>query len=65
MVEIPVTHVITFQKLLGKDTKIVDLEVYEIRSIFHVILLLGVGNSKCIQLVFGGVCVIFSNSKSP
>jgi hypothetical protein len=64
MVEIPVTHVITFQKLLWKDTKIVDLEVYETRSIFHVILLLGVGNGRCTQQVFGRLS-FFTNSIMP
>ena len=63
-VEILVTHLITFQKLLWKDTKILDLEVYETWSIFQVILLLGVGNGRCTQEVFGRLS-FFTNSIMP
>ena len=41
-----------------------SLEVHEKWSIFQVILLLGVGNGRCIQQVFGRLS-FFTNSKMP
>ena len=64
MVEIPVTRLIAFQNLFLKRHKDNSLEVHEKLLIFEGTLLLGVGNCRCIQQVFGRLS-FFTNSKIP
>jgi hypothetical protein len=64
-VEIPVTHLISFLKIILKRHTDNSLEVHEKWSIFQVILLLDVGNDiDASNRCFGG-CHFFTNSKIP
>ena len=60
----PFAFSMSFSKIILKSHKDNSLEVHEKWSIFPVILLLGVGNSRYIQRVFGRL-PFFTNSKMP